>query len=96
MKIYSVSQALSRVGLVIRNDSKLHDGYIHNTLEDWTLDQIVRMTVQMHWLFNYTPYKKELDRDVKAVAEQIYEFEGNWQERGDYSKTTNKAEPGFG
>jgi len=74
----TLSAALRAVGLQIREDSQLCQGYIDDTLEDWSLNAIVAMMVEMHWLFNYTPYKKALDLSVEASARDIYEYEGHW------------------
>lgn len=50
-------EELGKVGLSLRNDSRLCDMYINGGLNnDWNLDRIVRECALMHWLFLYTPY----------------------------------------
>ena len=45
-------------------------GYIDGTLEDdWTIDEIVDMCMEMRWLFEYTDYKTELDKAIRREKE---------------------------
>jgi DNA repair protein len=65
----ALRDALARVGLEIRPDSRLCQGFINNTLEaHWTLDKVVEMIAEMRWLHEYTPYRDELNRAVTDYA----------------------------
>lgn len=45
--------ALKEYNLNLRNDSKLCNGYIDGTIEDWTIKQIVHRMCQMKYLYDY-------------------------------------------
>lgn len=65
--------ALAKVNMKIRSDSKLCSGFINGRLDPHQdLDYVVDMCQEMRWLFEHTPYKKTLDKAVKAYAEQLY------------------------
>lgn len=73
-----LKEAMSKKKLKIRSDSRLCDNYINGTLnKEWTLDDVVDMCCEMHWLYNYTNYKKRLD---KELSEEI-NFYKEWGER---------------
>jgi hypothetical protein len=83
--------ALEKVGLELRSDSRLCQGYIENKLDqEWTLDEIVSMCAEMRWLYQYTDYKKKLDQAVQDEAEAIAEWEG-WH--GAHRKAYDEVEP---
>jgi hypothetical protein len=58
-------QAMNKVGLKVRHDSRLCQKYINYKLDNtWTLDKVVNMCCEMEWLFNYTNYKQLLDEKL--------------------------------
>ena len=66
-----LDQALAAHGLVRRSDSKLCKQFITCELRtDMTLQHVVDMIAEMKWLFECTPYKKELSRAIDAYVEQ--------------------------
>ena len=69
---------LKKYKLSIRQDSKLCSEYIKNSLDnEWTLDKVVKMCIEMHWLYNYTKYKLKLDKKIKEhiLKYNYYDYE---------------------
>ena len=87
-----LEKELSKQGLKIRNDSKLCSGYIHGTLKNWSLNEVVDMMGEMRWLFEYTPYQKELDMAVKDGAEN-HHYGGGWYWGEAYRIAYEEEEP---
>ena len=73
-RIDQLVDAMEAVGLEIRDDSKLCDGYIEGTL-GWTLQDVVDMCCEMHWLYNYTNYPTQLDKRLQKARENRYYFD---------------------
>ena len=61
MRRTELIKALSKVGLELRSDSKLCDGWINNSITDyrrrtdnsWTIGSVVNRMCQMRYLFDY-------------------------------------------
>lgn len=71
-----LEEALDKVGLEIRNDSKLCNGWIKgykNIDESWNLESIVKMCIEMKWLYEYTPYRSKIDAAIPNKQQEIYE-----------------------
>jgi len=78
-------QALAKYRLQLRNDSKLCQKYIDNTINhqsrsvplhrNWTLDQVVERMCQMHFLYNYANMDRCLE---KAKSQQEEELEAGY------------------
>jgi DNA repair protein len=66
---FEIQQELAMRGMNVRNDSKLCQGYINNTLDSrWTLEKVVDMMIEMKWLYEYTDYQQELDKQMNSYA----------------------------
>lgn len=63
--------ALKKVGLKLRPDSKLCEGYIDGTIKDWSIDQIVHRMCQMHFLYNYGNMDYHLEKSYKYQTEEL-------------------------
>jgi hypothetical protein len=74
-----LSNELQKVGLKIRNDSKLCENYIDGSLSnEWSLKKVVDMCCEMHWLYNYTNYKKKLNRSLNNEIEICKSWDGRY------------------
>lgn len=60
-----LAKAMDEYGLQLREDSKLCNGYINGTINDWTIDEIVERMCQMKYLYDYC--------DMNDCCEQAYE-----------------------
>jgi len=66
-----LTDALNKIGLNIRHDSKLCHNWIDGTAEEWwTLDLVVNMCATMRWLYDYTPYRAELRKAIDAETRE--------------------------
>lgn len=71
-------QALREVGMVMRSDSKLCQGYIYGTLDSaWSLEDVVSMCQEMRWLYEHTPYPDELNQRVHDSAREYRSYKSN-------------------
>lgn len=64
-------KALRKMGLEMRRDSKLCEGYIDGSIKDWTLEEVVNRMCQMKFLYEYANMKHYL---IKAEYEQMKHF----------------------
>ena len=64
-------QSLKKYGLVLRNDSKLCNGYIDGTITDWTIDQIVNRMCQMKYLYDYCHMDKCYQEAYEAQQDEF-------------------------
>jgi len=66
----SLKNALTKVGLKIRPDSKLCQEFIDDRLDEdiWTLDKVVEMCQEMNWLHTKTNYRQLLKT---AISDEI-------------------------
>lgn len=67
--------ALTAVGLELRQDSKLCQGYIDGTIKDWDLPSIVRRMCQMKYLYDYCHMDECYD---EAETEQDEEYRAGY------------------
>ena len=80
-----LTNALAKIGLTIRGDSRLCENWINKEIETkWTLDSVVDMCAEMRWLYDHTPYKRELDNKIWFM----------WDEDEDRSYLYFQYEPG--
>ena len=67
-----LQQALFKYDLKIREDSRLCQGYIDGSI-NWELTNVVKMCCEMHWLYNYTDYRSQIDKEIKE-NKNIFEY----------------------
>ncbi len=86
-----LQRALGAVGLKIRKDSKLCNGYIHGTLDkdEWSLADVVKMCQEMHWLHTKTNYREMLDKELKKSIKDEKECYGHYN----FDEIYNIVEP---
>lgn len=66
-------EELSKYKLELRDDSKLCQNYIENTLNKyyWTLKRVVNRMCEMHYLYNYADMEKCLDEAREDHISQL-------------------------
>lgn len=67
----NLKKALKKVGLVMREDSKLCKGYIDGSIKDWTIEQIVERMCQMKFLYDYANMDHYIEKAKKSQGEEL-------------------------
>lgn len=86
-----LKNALKKVGLKVRSDSKLCNSYIQGTLDrdEWSLDDVVKMCIEMHWLHTKTNYKELLNKKLEETIDEEMDYYGNYN----FNQIYNNVEP---
>jgi hypothetical protein len=66
-----LKSALREIGLELRADSKLCQGYIDGTITNWDVDGIVERMAQMKYLYEYANMEHYLKKAERAQAEEL-------------------------
>jgi hypothetical protein len=66
-----IINGLAKYKLELRNDSKLCQGYIDNTIKDWTINEIVNRMCQMKYLFDYCNMDYYLGKAYQFQKDEI-------------------------
>lgn len=69
--------ALSEIKLDMREDSQLCKDFINGS--DISLEEVVKEMATMHYLYNYTDYKTDLERVVAHLVQTRGPFRGVWR-----------------
>jgi len=94
---------LGQVGLELRRDSKLATLFVDSDpATNWkgkplTLDVVVQMAEDMHFLFTHTSYRRDLKRDMSQRHDHLYRvqsrFRRSWREKN-YEGYSDEDEEG--
>lgn len=69
--------SLSELKLQIRTDSQMCREYIQG--KDISLDDVVQEMATMHYLYQYTTYKQDLEKAVEYLINSKGAFRGVWR-----------------